>query len=342
MSATETEIGKSPARRPLRERFPFFVFLSSLIHASLILLLGVILARRILHSTEESPPPPEVTLEITPPDPADRPTVEAVEVTDNPPENAPFQSDRNSKASAELPPEGTAPVPTQQGVALPSLELRNQPHTQGDLPAANTGNTAPPSSPSATQSPPTQPKEQSTPQATPLPTPPALKTEPVTIQEKPPAKLPDKEIPLKQSPLSPASPANIQGSQGARKGYQPESRQTVIKGNISNRGRSSVAAEATPIGRYKKAVADAIGSRWYYYVQERMGLLSIGSVDVSFKVTRTGKVTQLHVTRSNSNESLTDCSIRSIMDAKLPQIPPDVAATLQSGCLEIDYSFTIY
>ena len=116
----------------------------------------------------------------------------------------------------------------------------------------------------------------------------------------------------------------------------------MIRGNISNRGRSSVSAEATPIGRYKKAVADAIGSRWYYYVDERMGLLSIGTVSVSFKVTAAGSVTDLKVLTSNGNESLTDCSLRSIMDAKLPPIPPDVVPTIQNGCLEIDYSFTIY
>jgi len=77
-------------------------------------------------------------------------------------------------------------------------------------------------------------------------------------------------------------------------------------------------------------------------VGERMGLLNIGTVDVSFKVSSTGKVSGLKVIRSNSNESLTDCSVRSIMDAKLPPIPPEVAATLQDSCLEIDYSFTIY
>jgi TonB family protein len=116
----------------------------------------------------------------------------------------------------------------------------------------------------------------------------------------------------------------------------------VIHGNISNRGRSSVAAEATPLGRYRKGVSDAIGSRWYYYVDERMGILSIGTVDVSFKVTASGKVSGLHVVSSNGNESLTDCSLRSIMDAKLPPIPPDVVRTLQNGVLEIDYSFTVY
>jgi TonB family protein len=73
-----------------------------------------------------------------------------------------------------------------------------------------------------------------------------------------------------------------------------------------------------------------------------MGLLSIGTVSVTFKVTASGKVTELRVVSSNSNESLTDCSLRSIMDAKIPPIPPEVAATLQNGSLEIDYSFTIY
>jgi TonB family protein len=103
-----------------------------------------------------------------------------------------------------------------------------------------------------------------------------------------------------------------------------------------------VAGEATPIGKYKKGLADAIGSRWYYYVNERMGLLSIGTVSVAFKVTASGKVTGLHVVSSNSNESLTDCSLRSIMDAKFPPIPPEVAGTLKDGSMEIEYSFTIY
>jgi TonB family protein len=73
-----------------------------------------------------------------------------------------------------------------------------------------------------------------------------------------------------------------------------------------------------------------------------MGLLSIGTVDVSFKVTPSGKVSGLHVVRSNGTASLENCSVQSITDAKLPPIPPDVASTLQDGCLEIDYSFTIY
>ena len=73
-----------------------------------------------------------------------------------------------------------------------------------------------------------------------------------------------------------------------------------------------------------------------------MGFLSIGNVDVSFKVNSNGKVSGLHIISVNGNQSLTECSLRSIMDAKLPPIPSDVVATLQDGVLEIDYSFTIY
>jgi len=355
---TRKDTKRKGARR--RERFSFFVFLSFLIHASLIIFLGVLFARSLIKKVAPEPPPPEVTLEITPLNKKDRPFMEAKETTDTAPKNAPFQSDQNTKAASELPPDGELAVPSQEGVSQSALELRNQKHTAGEKPASQAGNPAPPQPPTvasapASQSAPQKPEPTPLPSATPQPTSTPLAS-PTPTTTPPPNNLKLLEPPKTQptpkttalqtqsqaSQASPAQPPSAPGSQGTTKGYQPETRQTVIRGNISNRSRSSVAAEATPIGRYKKAVADAIGSRWYYYVEERMGLLSIGTVDVSFKVGPGGKVMGLHVVRSNSNQSLTDCSLRSIMDAKLPPIPPDVAATLQDGCLEIDYSFTIY
>jgi len=352
---TSTERRREMAEKR-RKRFPFYLLISFFLHATLILLLAFLFAKKLVHN-EPQPPPPEVTLEIAPPSPNDRPTVTAGEVTDKAPENAPFQSDQNSKAASELPPEGNLPLPTQQGISRPGLELKNQKHTAGEKPASSAGNPVPPQQ-AAPQTPPsTQKPAQQSPEKSATPTPSATPA-PSSTPSTTPTPLPDTIKLLQQpdasahqpSPSQPAPPStqarpatpSTSGASGASKGYQPETRQTVIKGNISNRGRSSVAAEATPIGRYKKSVADAIGSRWYYYVDERMGLLSIGSVDVNFKVTASGKVTGLHVVRSNGNQSLTDCSLRSIMDAKLPPIPPDVAPTLQNGCLEIDYSFTIY
>jgi outer membrane biosynthesis protein TonB len=368
MSSVQTTKRAGTLRK--QKRFPFFLLLSCLIHATLIILIAFLFARHFtLKPAEQEPPPPEVTLEITPPEKKERPFIEAKEVADKAPEQTPFQSDENTKAASELPPEGSSPLPSQQGVEQSALELQNQRHTAGEQPASTGGKPVkpsqpipptPPSPPTPTQPPKTAaatPTPAPTPSPLPSPTPPPSPlASPFPTSTPPPNNLklleppkpeqvekqPQKTsttLPSQQSPSRPTSP---EGTQGTKKGYQPETRQTVIRGNISNRGRSSVAAEATPIGRYKKSVADAIGSRWYYYVKERMGLLSIGTVDVSFKVAPSGKVTGLHVVHSNSNESLTDCSLRSIMDAKLPPIPADVARTLQDGCLEIDYSFTIY
>jgi outer membrane biosynthesis protein TonB len=343
------------SRRERRKKgFPFFLILSCLIHATLIIFLAFLFARSLLKKeAKKDPPPPEVTLEITPPFKAERPFMEAKEVSEKAPENSLFQSDQNSKAASEQPPDGPLPLPSQQGIVQPALELQNQKHTQGEKPATQAGNPLPaqppvPVSPPSSQAkqkpihPPTQ-EQQPTPTTPPPPNNIKLLVPPESpaVPSKQTAQATEKS-PLQTTTLSPSHQASAPGSQGSIKGYQPETRQTVIRGNISNRGRSSVAAEATPLGRYRKGVADAIGSRWYYYVDERMGLLSIGTVDVSFKVSASGKVSKLHVVSSNGNESLTDCSLRSIMDAKLPPIPPDVARTLQNGVLEIDYSFTVY
>jgi len=353
------------SKRSLRKKgFPFFVILSCLIHGALIIFLAILFARNLQKKEiQKFPSPPEVTLEITPPSTTERPFIEAKEVSENAPENSPFQSDQNSKAASEQSAEGQLPLPSQLGIEQAALELQNQRHTPGEKPASQAGkpllaqteSPSPSASPSAqspaqqksTRSPTPAPTPTSTPNPQPTPStpPPPNNIRLLEPPESPAVSSKQKEQkPEKASPASTSPPrqASVPGSQGSIMGYQPETRQTVIHGNISNRGRSSVAAEATPLGRYRKGVSDAIGSRWYYYVDERMGVLSIGTVDVSFKVTASGKVSGLHVVSSNGNESLTDCSLRSIMDAKLPPIPPDVARTLQNGVLEIDYSFTVY
>ena len=358
--------GSRASWRNLRERFPFLLFLSCLIHATLIILIAILFARGITNKPlpTSEPPPPEVTLELTP-QPPDRPFMEAKEIAEKAPDKPPFQSDENTKEASELPPTGSLPLPTQQGVDQAAMELRNQRHTQGEEAATPAGHPTQPAPPSPPV-PQTSPVSEKQPKATPAPAASATPSTSATplpsatpVIPPPPNSVKLLEMPKDQpspqhstprtatgehppQPASPPSNPSLSGSSGSKKGYQPETRQTVISGNISNRGHSSVAAEATPIGRYKKQVATHIGSRWYKYIDERMGLISIGTVSVTFKVTASGKVSGLHVVSSNGNESLTDCSLRSIMDAKLPPIPPEVVPTLQNGCLEIDYSFTIY
>jgi TonB family protein len=354
-------------RRVLRkEHFSLFLLLSFLIHATLILLLALLFAKKTAQKSQtlSEPPPPEVTLEI-PPSPKERPFIEAKEIADKPPEKTPFESDQNSKAATEIKPTGSLPLPSQQGITQSALELQTQQHTAGERPASSAGNPgasqppSPPIPPSPQKFTPPIPQQPTPrPSATPAVTPQKTSMpQPTPTTPPPPNNLrllePPKEEPTptketaasQQAPQTPpiqARPPSTPGVPGSVKGYRPETRQTVLYGNISNRGRSSIAAQGTPIGRYKKYVSDAIGSRWYYYVNERMGLISIGTVSVSFKVTPSGKVTGLRILSSNGNQSLTDCSLRSIMEAKLPPIPPEVVPTLESGSIEIDFNFTIY
>jgi outer membrane biosynthesis protein TonB len=145
------------------------------------------------------------------------------------------------------------------------------------------------------------------------------------------------QTPQDQRPPTPPSPPQPPSAPG----YQPQTRITRIQGNISNRGRSSVAANATPLGRYKKMLSDAIGSRWYYYVNRDMSLLTGGTLQLSFIVTAEGKVEKIKVVSNTSNETFAACSVSAIMDAELPVIPKDLIPMLEGNRIQIDYSFTI-
>jgi hypothetical protein len=102
-----------------------------------------------------------------------------------------------------------------------------------------------------------------------------------------------------------------------------------------------VDAVGTPLGKYKKALSDAIGSRWYYYVSDQISILAVGTLTIRFTVLQSGKVVGLQVLRNSSNESFASVSIRAILEADIPPIPPDVAQHLENNAIEVDYTFSI-
>jgi TonB family protein len=128
----------------------------------------------------------------------------------------------------------------------------------------------------------------------------------------------------------------------AQPGYRAQKEQTKIEGSISNRGRPGVDAIGTPLGRYRKAIADAIGSRWYYYVNQRMDLITVGDVHIKFVITRSGRVEGVKILSNTANATFGEFCMRSVTEAKIPPLPPDVSAKLDDGRLEIEYHFTIY
>ena len=124
--------------------------------------------------------------------------------------------------------------------------------------------------------------------------------------------------------------------------YRPQKTQSRLSGAITNRGTSSVNAVGTPLGRYQKQLQDAIGSRWYYYVQQQMGLIGIGTARLSFSVDRSGKVKNLKVIKNTSNEAFANVCLQSILEIQMPPIPEDVATTLPPEGLDEQITFTMF
>src|SRR5207244_10633952 len=102
-----------------------------------------------------------------------------------------------------------------------------------------------------------QPQASAAPQENPNPsTAPQTQPAPVTAAEQ--------FAMLTQRPTPAAEPSAA--SQQTRSAYRAQKERTLISGRITNRGVSSVNALGTPLGRYMKFLLDAIGSRWYAFV----------------------------------------------------------------------------
>ncbi len=125
-------------------------------------------------------------------------------------------------------------------------------------------------------------------------------------------------------------------------GYQQQRQRTKIEGNISNRGPGGVDAIGTPLGRYQKVIRDAVGSRWYFYINRRMDMMSVGTVRIRFFVNEKGKVEDVRMLSNTANDTFAGFSIQSILDAKIPPPPSDVVDVLDDNRLEIVYTFTLY
>jgi TonB family protein len=185
------------------------------------------------------------------------------------------------------------------------------------------------------------------PTPTPAPTP---EVAPSVEQPRPtPAPTPEEVVPsdeelamLREMPTprpTPVRQRTPQRQSAPPTAYRQEQRITRMQGNINNRGRSSIAALGTPQGRFEKAVQDAIGSRWYYYVRERSDLINIGTVQIKFYVRPDGKVEDVKVLRNSSNETLASTSLQSIIEANIPPMPDELGPLLSGDRMEFTMSF---
>jgi hypothetical protein len=268
-----------------------------------------------------------------------------------------FESNANSVAASNLPATGDAPVPTQQGADRPFLQMETQRHSlategsqpqpaQPTLPPQPTAS-PPPATPTPPRTTPTPPRATPVPTATPLPEP-LVTPEPDRLAmltgTPPPAIRDPQETEAEPTPIiAPTAPPVVPRPQPERpaSAYRPEKEQNRISGRITNKGAPSVDAVATPIGRYRKAVIDAIGARWYYYTNAKLDLISIGTAQVQAEVDAEGKLVNLKLVSNTANEAFANICLQSFQEAQIPPIPADLVQTLPDGRLLVEISFNM-
>lgn len=229
------------------------------------------------------------------------------------PKEKTFESNANSIGASELAATGELPLPSQTGKDRPFMDLETHQHSLETKGAQPQPSAAPQENPKPSAAPQTQ-------------------SAPVTAAEQ--------FAMLTQRPTPAAEPSAA--SPQTRSAYRAQKERTRISGRITNHGVSSVNALGTPLGRYQKFLLDAIGSRWYAFVDRQIDLISIGTARVVFVVDRSGHVKKLKIVENTSNEALANVCIQSIQEAQLPPMPDDLATTLPPEGLDMDIPFTIF
>jgi hypothetical protein len=341
--------------RSERQKILWAIFLSLLLHV----VVGVSIASfgdKLQPSLPEDEKPVELTIvdlapvQTPPPTPQSPPFIETVEQTETKeePKEKTFESNANSIAASELPAVGIAPIPTQEGKELPTMDLTNRQHSlerEGAQPQPSSRPSSPPvpsitpgatPQPTASQSPTATPP--STPPPTPTPTPSADLLAMFRASPPPRARTPGPENEIR-SPSQEASPAP-KARPTPLSAYRREQLKERMAGNISKRGVSSVNAVGTPLGRYEKSVYDSIGKRWYTLCDANRDRVDIGTVHVQFVVAPNGKINDIKVISGGTSESFTNLCLQSIQEAKPEAIPEDVMAVLPPEGLPGEVSFT--
>jgi outer membrane biosynthesis protein TonB len=220
------------------------------------------------------------------------------------PKEKTFESNANSIGASELAATGEMPLPSQAGKDRPLMDFETNPHS------VDSKGARPQQSNAATQQ-----KQM-----------PAPDSAPITAAE---------QFALLTQKSATALDRAAQTAQAAS-AYRRMKERNRIMGNITSRGISSVNALGTPLGRYQKIVADSIGSRWYTFVNEKRDLITIGTLRLGFTIDRSGKVKKLKITENSSNEAFANVCVQAVLEAHLPPIPEEVAASLPPEGLEVD------
>ncbi|MBX7211211.1 MAG: hypothetical protein K1X78_23090 [Verrucomicrobiaceae bacterium] len=357
---------------------------SLVVHVALLFILawlwGMQGAARWLAAQQRAEPEKQVTLlfpdqviemkqpEITPPAPPKplpppvKPYIRTTQNTAaaNAPVKADFVSDRNTLAASRkaASPDGTKPMPTQDGIDRTTMELANRDQRDGEV---KNMPDAPKPTPQMRVSdfPPTQPRVVAKADTVPPMTKMmqeadksmtkdddsrlALEIKKPTPADAPPEKNEPPSPPVvKAVPIDPKTGKPV--PKFDRDAFSPFTRTSKVKGTINNRGEDAVNAAETPMGRYMRAVTAAVEKKWHVYRKQKADAVTFGNLKLRFFVTKDGKAEDMEVLSKpgEADVRMTDFTLRAIKDAEIPPIPADLVPMLDGERVEIEYDVLIY
>ena len=125
--------------------------------------------------------------------------------------------------------------------------------------------------------------------------------------------------------------------------FMPQTRTSKVKGTISNLGGAdSFDAAATPSGRYMRQVTSAIEKKWHINRRMKADFVEPGKMRLHFYVNKQGKPEELKIVFAEANPVMTDFTLSSVLEAKIPPIPQDLLPILDKQRFEIEYDIVIY
>lgn len=331
--------------------------ISVCIHLVLIFLLLVLVPKAPALSQE--PPSQTVTVTLMPPVPQPRtpnlspdnkyarPFVDTADLipANKLDPNALFEGDANTRAASKNPGDGNSALPSQTGLNQDELQIHNSTYSPN-----RPGNpTPPPPTPEQkpqAPTPPEKPAPQQTAQKKPQPSPDDIALKPGSLLTQNP-KIDESTAPTpddtstqnpSQPSTSPRSPPSPPPS-----AFSVDRRRTELHGSAPMGDDSSVATQESEMGRYKAKLYRAVGSRWYFHVQQFMSTLSVERIRIRFYIRSDGRIKKVEVIEGSPQSSLAGISIQSIkeIDGQLEPFPESMKQQLGDGYSE-EISFSVY
>ena len=124
--------------------------------------------------------------------------------------------------------------------------------------------------------------------------------------------------------------------------FQVHSPKKKNLGKLSNLGKAAMNVEETNFGHYKKKVDLAIQKSWHRERSAHADLVKYGSLKVRFWVDRDGRIVDIRMLRNDADPVVVDFSISGILRAEIPPVPNELIEKTQDGKMEFEYEIIIY